>query len=336
ENALALETIESAVFSLSLDNFSPGTKEAAARTLLHGDTGNRWFDKSIQFIVCANGVAGLNFEHSHLDGSPMARLVRFVTGKEPEPSVVTAHFSPSIRNLPLHISTELRKTITDADKATRRSDSNTLMRHLEFKSFGKEDIKRRGISPDAFIQIALQLAQHRTWGKIYSVFESVMLRSFLHGRTEAMRPLSIESKAFVTSMTDPGASDETREKLLRLAGEKHVKRIKRCMAGEGVEGHLHALLLLWKETGETTPPALYLDEGWKRLIYTVSTTSTTRVDGLALGGYGPAVNDGFSFRFLKKPDFLGFFVCCRSELGDDLERFTDHLFGSLKDMLKLL
>jgi len=336
ENAVALETIESAVFSLSLDNFSPGTQEAAARTLLHGDTGNRWFDKSIQFIVCANGVAGLNFEHSHLDGSPMARLVRFVTGKEPETSIVTGNFSPCTRELPLHIPTELRKTITEADKTTRRFDSNTLMRCLEFEPFGKEEIKRRGISPDAFIQIALQLAQHRTWGKIFSVFESVMLRSFLRGRTEAMRPLSVESSAFVASMADPGASDGTRGTLLRLAVEQHVKRIRQCMAGEGVEGHLHALLLLWKETGEAIPPALYIDEGWKRLVYTVFTTSTTRVDGLALGGYGPAVSDGFAFRFLKKPDFLRFFVCCRSDLTDDLERFTGHLFASLEDTLKLL
>jgi carnitine O-acetyltransferase len=48
------------------------------RGIWHGDGSNRWFDKSIQFIVFENGVCGLNGEHSKLDGIPVGRLADFI------------------------------------------------------------------------------------------------------------------------------------------------------------------------------------------------------------------------------------------------------------------
>jgi carnitine O-acetyltransferase len=35
---------------------------------------NRWFDKSLQIIVCQNGAAGVNFEHSVIDGHTVLRF----------------------------------------------------------------------------------------------------------------------------------------------------------------------------------------------------------------------------------------------------------------------
>lgn len=35
---------------------------------------NRWFDKSLQLIVCSNGMAGINFEHSLIDGHTVLRF----------------------------------------------------------------------------------------------------------------------------------------------------------------------------------------------------------------------------------------------------------------------
>ena len=35
---------------------------------------NRWYDKSLQLIVCENGSAGVNFEHSKMDGHTVLRF----------------------------------------------------------------------------------------------------------------------------------------------------------------------------------------------------------------------------------------------------------------------
>lgn len=35
---------------------------------------NRWFDKTLQIIVCSNGSAGIVFEHSMVDGHTVLRF----------------------------------------------------------------------------------------------------------------------------------------------------------------------------------------------------------------------------------------------------------------------
>jgi hypothetical protein len=48
------------------------------RNFWHADGKNRFFDKSFQFIVMEDGLAGLNGEHSGVDGSPAWRMTNFV------------------------------------------------------------------------------------------------------------------------------------------------------------------------------------------------------------------------------------------------------------------
>lgn len=46
------------------------------RSMLHGDENsliNRWFDKSLSLIVCKDGTAAINFEHSWGDGVAVLR-----------------------------------------------------------------------------------------------------------------------------------------------------------------------------------------------------------------------------------------------------------------------
>ena len=62
-NAEALDTIETALFCLCLEDFGPADTQEACDQLLHGDSGNRWFDKAVSFIVFADGTAGINVEH---------------------------------------------------------------------------------------------------------------------------------------------------------------------------------------------------------------------------------------------------------------------------------
>lgn len=78
-NDAALNTIDSALFLLSLDDkadYSPENPTAIVKNMLHGDSNgliNRWYDKSLSLIVCKDGNAGLNFEHSWGDGVAVLR-----------------------------------------------------------------------------------------------------------------------------------------------------------------------------------------------------------------------------------------------------------------------
>lgn len=84
-NRSCLAMIDSALFVLCLDDYAPSGVEDLTNNMLCGsyrlDEGkqvgtclNRWYDK-LQIIVCANGAAGVNFEHSSADGHTVLRFV---------------------------------------------------------------------------------------------------------------------------------------------------------------------------------------------------------------------------------------------------------------------
>ena len=75
QNVEMLDAIETALFGLCLEEIAPGDALEACEQLLHGDSANRWFDKAVSLIVFADGAAGVNAEHSGLDGTTMVSFV---------------------------------------------------------------------------------------------------------------------------------------------------------------------------------------------------------------------------------------------------------------------
>jgi len=62
------------------------------------------------------------------------------------------------------------------------------------------------LAPDAFIQMALQLAWYRLCGIFTATYETTLTRAFHHGRTETVRSFTTDSRAFVLAMSDMTAS----------------------------------------------------------------------------------------------------------------------------------
>jgi Choline/Carnitine o-acyltransferase len=60
--------------------------------------------------------------------------------------------------------------------------------------------------PDAYAQMAMQLAWYKVQGCFTAVYETATTQMFIRGRTEAIRSFSLESWLFVTAMTDPKSS----------------------------------------------------------------------------------------------------------------------------------
>ncbi len=68
---------------------------------------------------------------------------------------------------------------------------------LDHDEWGKGFIKKCRISPDAFIQIALQLAYFRDAGCFVQTYEASMTRLYLWGRTETVRSCTQETVKIV-------------------------------------------------------------------------------------------------------------------------------------------
>lgn len=65
------------------------------------------------------------------------------------------------------------------------------------QDFAKPAIKSHGVAPDAFFQLALQLAYAREHGQLPVVYESASTRLFRDARTETIRSVTSASTAFL-------------------------------------------------------------------------------------------------------------------------------------------
>ena len=130
---------------------------------------------------------------------------------------------------------------------------------LQFKAFGKQTLKKLRVSPDAVLQAAFQVAYHRMHRsrrhnnlEAVSAYEAGTTKSFLGGRTEAIRPVTAASTTFVTKLLEHGKNEERSQedkeqlrKLMRVSAITHRRLAQQAAAGHGVDRHLFALYVVF-------------------------------------------------------------------------------------------
>ena len=341
KNKTQIKQMEEAVFALCLDEKSPDDLVEISQMLLHGDGKNRFFDKSLQFIVFKNGKTGVNFEHTGMDGTVMVRMNSYIYDNIDKQILHTkprAVITPE--QLTFDLDSELTATLEKASKGFSLAVKNTQTRVLNFSQFGKNQIKKFNISPDAFVQIAMQLAEYKLYGKCYSAYEAIMTRAFLQGRIDVLYAVSEESMDFIKSITDVHSDSQTKRDLLRKAAKKQTERVNECRAGYGIHTHLLGLISRFQAQGESLGiaalPKLFTDKGYQELTHTVVCTSTTSDHGVELAGYGPVVEDGYGIPYFTRADSINFNLTSRSAMKGNLDLMVQYIESSLIEMAELM
>lgn len=157
------------------------------------------------------------------------------------------------------------------------------MNIINFKSFGKNFIKSQKMSPDSFIQMAMQYAFYKYHGEPGAHYETAQQRLFIHGRTETIRSCSLESVAFAKAMcAGTAVSDAEKVRLLKEAVNGHKNYTTMAMQGSGVDRHLMGLKLIAKENGYAVPE-LYADDGFvKSTNYRISTSQVMEDENILI------------------------------------------------------
>jgi carnitine O-acetyltransferase len=343
-NADALEQIETALFCLCLEDFAPRDTQHACDQLLHGDSGNRWFDKSVSLIVFDDGTAGINVEHCGLDGTTVLTFVDALLGASAEEqsaqSGAQAQGSPAVTAVEFALDDDLRADVEAADDSFATFAASTATSILPFEDFGAKRAKELGISPDAFVQMAYQLAHKRTKGLVGATYESIATRQFQHGRTEAMRVVTPEVMHFVATMEDPDADATSRAAALRAAAEKHVARAKECQAGNAPEQHLWELQLIQKRRGEELgapePLALYETPGWLKMRNDYLSTSSAPSTNIRYFGFGSTSSLCIGVAYVLLPDRLNIYLSTPLGVADEMYGFADNLKEVVRELQNLL
>ena len=308
-NAKALEAVEASSFVVCLDDAAPVTLEERAHQYWHGDGENRWFDKPLQFIINENGTSGFMGEHSMMDGTPTHRLNDYVN------NVIVNNkldFSdPSVRsNLPdptpikFHVTKDVQAEINRATKDFAEVIGAHELVVQAYQGYGKGLIKKFKCSPDAYVQLIIQLAYFKMYGKNRPTYESAAVRRFQQGRTETCRSVSDDSVAFCSAMGDASVDPKTTADLFHKAVKAHVEYISAASDGKGVDRHLFGLKKLLGPNDEV--PAIYKDPAFgyscKWFI------SSSQLSSEYFNGYGwsQVVDDGWGIAYMINENRLVF------------------------------
>lgn len=327
-NAQSFSAIDRALFTLTLEDSAPTSPADVSRCMLHGDCRNRWFDKSFSVIVCANGKAGVNWEHSWGDGVCMLRYFNEVFDEvTAEPAREPAAPAAGVAALKWDFNDAARKAVSEAEaKADALVDSAELEVY-ETDSLTKEDLKKQKLSPDGTMQMVLQLAHQRMHGYTPSTYESASTAAFKHGRTETIRSASPEAKAFALAFCDDSTDRDTRLGLLREAVDRHSKTTRDCMMGKGCDRHLFALRKLAEANGQRVP--LFEDPAYAVFTDIRVSTSTLASPALDGGGFGPISPRAYSVGYGIEERGSRFHVMT-NKLGT--KEFVGHVEQALRDI----
>lgn len=138
-----------------------------AHEMIHGggsdcNSANRWFDKTMQIIICNDGAWGLCYEHSTSEGIAVVLLLEKIVNHIDsidllDDGVPQQHIPPPER-LDWIIDPEISNRMTEAARSFDQRIADLDFFVYRYRGYGKSFIKNCKVSPDAYIQLALQLA----------------------------------------------------------------------------------------------------------------------------------------------------------------------------------
>ena len=309
-------------------------------------------------LIDPDGRAGINFEHSAIDGHTALRLVSDIfadnvisfaqsitktiySDSKLFPSLIQAEVrradaGNSALTTPRKLNFDLPQSVLDKIYFAETAMGDEILASdtfvLEFNGFGKNMIVHNKLSPDSFVQLSMQLAYYRLYGKIVSQYEPVLMKSFYHGRTEAMRAATDLASNFCKLWLNHAATKREKMEALRAATEHHSAGIKLSASGKGLERHLFALMKIAEKNGIPTPD-FFSSAAYKKLNHTVLSTSNCGNPSLRLFGFGPVVQDGFGIGYIIRDNGIQYSISSKHR---QTKRFASALERTLTDMGDLL
>ncbi|XP_057688791.1 carnitine O-acetyltransferase-like [Corythoichthys intestinalis] len=347
-NKESVRAIQKSIFTVCLDAPMPRVSEElyksrVAAQMLHGggarwNSGNRWFDKTLQFIVGEDGTCGLVYEHAPSEGPPIVFLIDYVVKYMQKTEIVR---SPMV---PLSMPQKLRFNITpevkrDIEKA--KQNMNIMVHDLDvnvlmFSHYGKNLPMQHNLSPDAFIQMAFQLAYFRMYNTCCATYESASLRMFKYGRTDVIRVTTKESLKFVQAMQEPTKQNTERLALLQEAAKIHKENTYNAIHGQAIDRHLLGLRLQSIED-LTSMPGIFMDTSFAVAHHYNLLTSQVGSKTDCVMCFGPMVPDGYGVCYNPMDEHINIAITAFNSCEEtNAAKYAQTVNDALLDMGALL
>uniref|UniRef100_A0A3Q3RRF8 Carnitine O-acetyltransferase n=1 Tax=Mastacembelus armatus TaxID=205130 RepID=A0A3Q3RRF8_9TELE len=347
-NKESVRAIQKSIFTVCLDAPMPRVSDElypsrVAAQMLHGggarwNSGNRWFDKTLQFIVGEDGTCGLVYEHAPAEGPPIVFLIDYVVKYMQKTEIVRSPMVPlpMPQKLRFNITPEVKRDIEKAKQNMNIMVHDLDVKVLMFSHFGKNVPKQHKLSPDAFVQMALQLAYFRLYNTCCSTYESASLRMFKYGRTDAIRATTVDSFQFVQGMHDLNKQNTERLALLQKAIQTHKKNTYNAIHGQAIDRHLLGLKIQSIED-LTSMPEIFMDTSFAVAQHYNLSTSQVGSKTDCVMCFGPMVPDGYGVCYNPMDEHINIAITAFNSCEEtNAAKFAQAVEDALLDMRALL
>uniref|UniRef100_A0A7N6APF1 Carnitine O-acetyltransferase n=1 Tax=Anabas testudineus TaxID=64144 RepID=A0A7N6APF1_ANATE len=342
-NKESVRAIQKSIFTVCLDAPMPRVSDElylsrVAAQMLHGggarwNSGNRWFDKTLQFIVGEDGTCGLVYEHAPAEGPPIVFLIDYVKTEIVRAPMVPLSMPQKLR---FNITPEVKRDIEKAKQNMNIMVHDLDVKVLMFSHFGKKVPKQHKLSPDAFVQMALQLAYFRMYNTCCSTYESASLRMFKYGRTDAICSTTVEAFKFVQAMQDPAKQKPERLALLQKAIQTHKENTYNAVHGQAIDRHLLGLKMQ-SITDLTSMPEIFMDTSFAVSQHYKLSTSQVGSKTDCVMCFGPVVPDGYGVCYNPMDEHINIAITAFNSCEEtNAAKFAQAVEDALMDMGALL
>lgn len=276
-----VKTVEECLFIINLEEATPETASERADVFLLDDNSNRWLDKTLSFIVCANGVSSIWGEHTMVDGTTFDGLIKAISSATVEPTrafeaptASSATSKSDFTYLPITLPPSMPEYIKTLQVQHRTAHEGYTLANLRHTSYAAAYLRKHKLPPKSIIQLVVQIAVRRILGhNPLGAVDVVSQRPFRGGRTDMIYVMTDPVQAFCAAAEDPSVDAARKRKLLLEAVKSHARLMAMSTQGWGFRWHLMALKEML-EPGEKAP-GFYEDDVFVRTSQRPICTSFT-------------------------------------------------------------
>ncbi|KAM8844366.1 uncharacterized protein AB9W97_022462 [Spinachia spinachia] len=349
EAAASLGLMESAVVTLNLEDSDAPSDLADILNAVGGrERGDRpclrYYDKMLNLVMFKDGVAGLVFEHSAVDGL-VAGLITQTMYNLSE----TADFDKVGPDILIHIDnanyvcpTSLSFPLQGVNTPKMNHDLKATHPVLTFDVSAYPDVfsslrGQRGLY-DAWINFSLQLSLRKTLGEAaakHLLVTPTHVRHYKHGRCDPTYSITMHSLKLVGALEAAINSDNTIQytpellQLFHVALLEHKRLIKNTKRGKGVGPHV---AVLRQSLPSDNPLKKHLEPFGCPSVYL---TGTDLMEGVECGVGNVYAKDQLAVTYLGKRDKVRMVLNGKGSYALALEDLQESLKINLKLVMLL-
>ncbi|CZT12486.1 related to lovastatin nonaketide synthase [Rhynchosporium agropyri] len=243
-NKASIETVERSAFVIALEDTRPSTPRERMDSFLFGDGSNRWYDKSISFTICANGVSGFLNEHSQIDGATLALLtdpiIEAVRKHVPDALDAPLAMPLDFETCDFTLSPFLIPVLSRARQAFLDTVSNIDFELATIPILGASFLTDQQLSAAHSWEIITQIASRLFFGRQLASWTAVLMDMYHLGRPDVVQVCTPVVVSFIDAAIKdiPAGEEEATKKELKNLFQKSVKDLNSAVQ-KGQLGHVH-------------------------------------------------------------------------------------------------